>query len=499
MGNTPGPVDPFLKTLQGYSLFLSNFSDQSIFYAFREIDQNYEFCFFQKEIFTFRLGNSLYGPFPIALTSLVGVLFHFLDFNNMFYFFAILNLLLYFILYRNVKQYISIAFLCFFGLPFFIPNSEVSEHAILILSQILGYRVLLYAHYELRNDKKLAYRFYFLSGILFGSGAFLRHEVLLFGNFLIVTFILLQWWKYRNKSRDWKKIFTFSIGLYLAFFLFFAMNKFMYGSSVGPRLNANSSGLYSDYIEKLSFFKVILWKDGPNFGLFGNNTLFLITLFLTVYNFRKWNRFDLLMLFPALGLILFVPLLAPNDGGSPWGARYLFLSIYPLVYLSARVLFWMKGYFHGRFLFFLQFVFILSVLQTLSHEVKSLSASKEVSIQQSKYMSETSIEGADLIIFTSELVAMQTGINYIKYPVVLFSHENSLTSFQTKFLNKKEKFKEIVLIEPKIENINLSKFSKEDLEGIKPVKIIESFDKILLKTSIEEKELTIVHRYRNQK
>jgi hypothetical protein len=498
VGSVPGPVDPFLKTLQGYSLYISHFHDQSLFYSLRELDQNYEFCFFQKDIFTFRLGDSLLGPFPISLTSIVAILFNFLDFKSVHLFFTFLNFILYWIILRNVKEYFSIAFLVFFGLPFFIPNSEVSEHALLILTQIAGFYFLKQAIYRERNNLKKNFNLLLLAGVILGSGLFLRHEVLIFANFLIATAFMFKFIGHNRTQISWKGIFLFTIGIYISFAVFFIMNKLMYGSSVGPRLNTNNSGLYSDIGSKLSFFKVILWKEGPYLGLFGKNPFFLITLMITIFFHKKWTFIDKLCLFPSLGLMLVVPILAPNDGGSPWGARYLFLCIFPLIYLTARSYWWIQNNGFGKILVFLQILMTLSILQSMNIERKSLIAAKDVAKQQNKYMHETAIDDADLIIFTSELVAMQTGINYIKYPVVLLNHEDNLPSFQSKFLNNKQRFKKIVLIEPVTENLNLSKFSKTDLAGIKPDFIIKNLDRILQKVSIEKKDLTIVHRYINK-
>jgi len=497
IGSVPGPVDPFLKTLQGYSLKVSNFTDQSLYYRFRNIDKNYEFCLFQKNIFTFRLGDSLLGPFPITLTSIIAFLLNFFSFNKVFLFFSFLNFFLYVLIYKSVKKNFAILFLILFGLPFFIPNSEVSEHALLIIFQIIGYyffRKFRYSNFDLRNKKFIHLS---LSGFFFGIGLFLRHEVLIFGNFLILTLIFLKYIRRKENFLSLKLLISFALSMYVAFILFFVMNKFMYGSSVGPRLNANSAGLYSDLGNKLSFYKVILWKEGPYFGLFGKNPIFLVTCFLILFFRKKWTSLDWMMIFPSIGLILIVPLLAPNDGGSPWGARYLFLCIFPLVFLTGRMIKWSESLFSGKFSLGIQIFILLFTIHALGNERKGLLASKKVSEQQSKYMTETSVGKADIIVFTSELIAMQTGENYINYPVILLNHEGNFINFKNKFLKDKEKFKTIVLIEPKTENMNLSKFSAEDLEGIKPDGIIKKFNLELKLTQVENKELVNLYWYKN--
>ncbi len=496
LGKVPGPVDPFLKTVQGYSLYESNFKDQGLYYSFLGIDPNYEFCFFQKDIFTFRLGEKLLGPFPIAFTSIVAVLFHFLNLHNIPYFFVTLNLFLSILIFRNVKKSIPIAILVFFGLPFFIPNSEVSEHSILILTQLAGYYFIRISFARSRSGENKIRTEIILAGFFFGIGVFFRHEVLIFGNLIIVTLIGIKYLE-KNKIYKWREVVAFTLTMYLAFIMFFVMNKLMYGSSMGPRFNTNSSGIYSELISKLSFYKVILWKEGPNFGLFGKNLVFLGTLVLAVFQFRKIKTLDKLFFYPSLGLIITVPILAPNDGGSPWGARYLFLCIYPLVYLTAKFLWKYRNKKSWKLGFVLNILVILSVGQTMLIEKKGLNSARLVAKQQLKYKDETSISDANLIIFTSELVAMQTGFNYIDLPVVLLNNEEKFPDFQEKFLNRKDRFKNIVLIEPRTENINLTKFSASDLEGIRPGNIIRRLDSLLTKKDVETKELTIVHRYTN--
>ncbi|MDZ4726992.1 MAG: hypothetical protein SH817_12600 [Leptospira sp.] len=496
IGDVPGPVDPFLKTLQGYSLFNSNFTDQSIYYQFRDIDPNFEFCFFQKDIFTFRFENSLLGPFPVSLSALVALLLYVLPIQNVFIFFALLNLILYLVIFKKVKQDIAIVILIFFGLPFFIPNSEVSEHSLLIFTEILSYFLIhKFLSKESENGKKY---FIFLAGVSLGLGIFFRHEILLFGNlFLCSLFVFKFIPKYKNIIR-WKEIFLYFLGLYLTFILFFVMNKYMYGSSVGPRLNANSSGIYSDLFNKFVFYKSILWKEGSNFGLFGYNPIYIITLLISIVYIRHWNAKDILYFLPTLGLIFIVPPLAPNDGGSPWGARYLFLTIFPLVMLTSRSLHFLSLSENKYYIWIFRILIIFSVIQTTISERRSLKAAKEVSIQQKNYISETAVEEADLIIFTSELIAMQTGINYIKFPSILVNHENKIPSLRQKILFDKNKFKKIVIVEPILDNINLSKFSESDLAGIKPSNILSYFDKNFEKMTIERKKLVILHHYINQ-
>lgn len=497
LGKVPGPVDPFLKTVQGYSLFESYFKDQGIYYSFLNIDPNYEFCFFQKDIFTFRLGDKLLGPFPISFTAIVAVLFHFLDFQSIPYFFVILNLILSILIFLNVRKSIPIAILVFFGLPFFIPNSEVSEHSILILTQLAGYYFTRVSFFRIRRREKEISKEICLAGFFFGIGLFFRHEVLIFGNLLIVTLLGMKLLG-KNTIYKWRDVIAFCLCMYLMFILFFLMNKFMYGSSVGPRLNTNSSGVYSDLFSKLSYYKVILWRDGSNYGLFGKNLIFVGTFILSALHFRKMHNLDKLFLFPSIGLILAVPILAPNDGGSPWGARYLFLCIYPLVYLTAKYVGKYRRTKSAKLAYLVNILVILSVAQTMSIEKRGLTSTRLVAKQQLKYKDETAILDADLIIFTSELVAMQTGFNYINLPVVLLKNEEKLISFQDKFLNKKDRFKKIVLIEPRTEMINLTKFSASDLEGIQPLRIIDRLDSLLTKKDMEIKELTIVHRYENK-
>ncbi len=498
MGEVPGPVDPFLKTLQGYSLFIDNFSDQSLFYTFRDIDTNYEFCLFQKDIFSFRLKDSLLGPFPITLTSIVALFLHIFSFQKVFIVFAILNLILAWIIFQKINKSFVMAFLVFFGLPFFIPNSEVSEHALLIFTEILGYSLLEKAIYTKRHISYNQNLYLFLAGISFGAGVFLRHEVILFANFLVGFMLFLKLFFKGKSDYTWRALFFLTLGVYISFFLFFIMNKMMYGTSVGPRLNTNSNGLYADFTSKFIFFKSILWKEGPNLGLFGKNPQFLFSLCVSFIFYRKWNLLDKLFLFPTLGMILFVPILAPNDGGSPWGARYIFLTIFPLVCLTSRVLHWIDFQKRPKVSFAIKLILILTLIHGLNVEKKALFATKAVASQQNKYIEETAIKDADLIVFTSELVAMQTGINYIEFPVVLLNQEENFPSFRSKFLSKKDKFKRIVVVEAKLENLNLSSFSGSDLRGIKADGIIKEFDNFLIKQSMKNLELTRIHRYLNK-
>jgi len=491
-GEVPGPVDPFLKTLQGYSLFKSGFQDQSLYYQFKDIDPNYEFCFFQKEIFTFRKGDVLFGSFPVAFSVLIALSLKLFSFSSLVYLFITLNFALYILIYRIIPKYISIFFIISWGLPFSVPNSEVSEHSLLIFLQILSLSILF------RNSikKKIGSNGnYFLSGVLLSSGIFFRHEVFIYLIFLFLTILYLKHFESKKFRASYKNLLFLGLGVFVTICIFLTMNYFMYDSLLGPRLIANSKGIFNFSWEKLEYYRIMLWKDPPYYGLFGYSPIFILTIIFTCIFYKHWNAWDKIMFFPIMGMITLVPVLAPNDGGSPWGARYLFLTVFPLIFLSARLIKWIKVNWNKYLYYVVQFVFILAVFQSILIERKGLKSFGEVSKMQEIYKYETALPQEDLIVITNELLAMQIGMNYFLYPMVLLSGEDKFASFTKKFL-KTGKFKNIAVVEPKTSHLDLTKFSLPDKIGIYPEKILALFDQNLAKISIEEKSLIKLHRYR---
>ena len=493
-GTAPGSVDPFLKIIQGYSLYTTNFNTQSLYYPLKDIDMEREFIPFQRDIFAIRLNHDLIGPFPIALSALIACMLYFCSPFFLFYIFAFLNFLLYFFIYNNVRKSRHILIFIFFGLPFFIPNSEVSEHSIIVFQQVLSLG-LLFKFVKNRHSKKRNFDLA-LSGLCLGSILFFRHEIMIFALFMVLSILFYSIQKSKRKLFEAKHLFIFVAGISVSFLLFFALNLYLYNNFLGPRVVANSSAIFSSITEKVNFFKTILWKNPPWFGFFGYSRIYLLTLLGFFYFRKRFNSIDRILLASCFGMFLFIPLLAPNDGGAPWGARYLFLAVYPMVYLTAKLigLIYARNDRNLRYIFI--FLFYLFIAHTLYVESRGIVSMVKVGDMQRGYISEIKSEKADLYVFTNELVVMQVGLQYLLRPLVLLNDESKIEMFDKKILMSPN-YKQIVLIEPKLNHINPGAFSVEERKGFSPQKIIKAFDQRLFKLKTMEREYTILHVYQN--
>ncbi|WP_246048602.1 LA_3751/LA_3752 family putative glycosyltransferase [Leptospira sarikeiensis] len=415
--------DQFLKYHQAYSMFQSGFSTESLIYPSFDIDPKYDY-FLWKAPMVFQMGERMIGQYPIFLTLLISpfLVFHWIPIVSVLM--AVFNLISAFIL----RKYWGLSWFwilfTFFGTYIFLMGPELSEHPPLLLLELLAFTFFYKGENRSLNN--------ILGGIALGMGVWLRLEVLIF----FFVFWSGGWIVY---GKDWwKRSFWFSFSFSVVVLLLLVFHTLDYHHPIGPRYFQNfNTGEDQGTVLSRAFTILIGSYSMP--GLL----LYLPILVPLLYFFRKKirNR-SLEASYYHLGLvayafILLIAFLAPNDGVSNWGPRYVGLALIPFVLVLKQVSEgsgWKLGI-SGPNLAFTTFI-LYSFGMTLAGFAFYQRTSKEMRSIRSVYADSK----ANHLLFLDDMLCGSVGPSYFEKRVLCVHNESSTEGIGSLVSKLSEKF-----------------------------------------------------------
>jgi len=174
----------------------------------------------------------------------------------------------------------------------------------------------------------------FALGLLFGASSCFRPESL----FMIAIIGSAIGLKFLSTKRSSHVVFL--IGTALSVMVFFAYNKFAYGSFTG--LHSRQITEKFDLIDRVKSIGYIFAVQTAKTILYDPMTIFIFAAVLLLRKdiIRTYKAGNSLPLFLIVALVLFFitsPLILPNTGGRNWGIRYALVSL-PVLYVCVPFL-----------------------------------------------------------------------------------------------------------------------------------------------------------------
>lgn len=309
--------DQLLKYHQAYSMLQSGFTTENLVYPSLDIDPNYSY-FLWKAPMVFQIGDRMIGQYPIFLTLLVAPVLAFGWIPLLSVSLGALNIASAFLLRKFWKLSLPWILFAFFGTYIFLMGPELSEHQPLLFLELAGLTFFYRSEENVRNR--------IFAGILLGLGTWLRLEIIVFYGLFWVS----GWFLY---GRDWwKRSFwtSFSFGILVLLLLLF--HTLDYQHPIGPRYFQNfNTGKDEGSVWQRAFAILIGEYSMPGLLLCLPVLVPLLLLFFRKKNLIRWDREYVHLAIVAYSFSITVAFLAPNDGVSNWGPRYLGLALFPFV------------------------------------------------------------------------------------------------------------------------------------------------------------------------
>lgn len=315
--------DSLLKVIQSRSLIENGFQSEELIYPARNLDPDFNHYVF-RNVFHVRIGERNLGQYPVFLSAFLAP---FTIFPGMDYL-AHISVLIYLaaLLFLRYWWKLSIPAMIFAALAtYYLPASlDVSEHPLFILLNIFG------TSFFLKGMEKEKIGYLIIGGMLNGLSVWLRLEAIPYMAVLLgVTLIL---YGIRSK-KQWMNVVTGGLAFSLIVVLFFIFNYVDYGHIMGPRFFQNFHPGTTSLATRLKRFLVIAFYGGFKVGFFLYIPLFLV---LTIYyaiprNFLKLERNYKVLFVTGIAFLVLAAWIAPNDGVTNFGPRYVELSIFPFL------------------------------------------------------------------------------------------------------------------------------------------------------------------------
>ncbi|WP_419720359.1 LA_3751/LA_3752 family putative glycosyltransferase [Leptospira licerasiae] len=414
--------DQFLKYHQAYSMFQSGFSTENLIYPSLDLDPKYGY-FLWKAPMVFQIGDRMIGQYPIFLTLLIAPFLVFGWVPIVSILMGIFNLISAFILRRFWDLSWFWLVFTFFGTYIFLMGPELSEHPPLLLLELLGLT------FFYKTEDKISNKL--IGGIALGLGVWLRLEVLIF----FVVFWTAGWIAF---GKDWwKKSFWFSVSFSVVVLLLFLFHTLDYQHPIGPRYFQNfNTGEDQGTVLSRAFTILIGTYSMPGLLVYLPILLPLLYFFVKRFKEGKIQASFFHLGISAYVFVILIAFLAPNDGVSNWGPRYVGLALIPFVLVLkdiTEVSEWKLGI-SGKNLAFSILLFY-SFGMTLAGFVNYQRSSKEIRAIRSIYVDSQ----ATSLLFLDDVLCGSIGPSYFQKRVLCIHNETSGQGMDhiVSFLSKK--------------------------------------------------------------
>ncbi len=410
--------DELVKYAQTRGLLDSNFQKESPVYPAGDLDGDFAFSPLEGT-YVIKMKGKTVGPFPIAFSVLTAPLAalggHVLPLAASM---ALTLLLLYFLRrFWAVSNFV----LLFAGL-----GTWTAIYGI-FYSEVVYFLLLLFTGMSLwlkpfagdsgasSPDATSSGRF-LTAGLLMGLSAWLRLEGALFFACLAMGFLIARarWNPLRERS-----LLLVGTGASLAVLGLLLFNYGLYEHPLGPRFLVNEAGFAGNLAARFRAVRVLLFMGDVKPGFFLYVPLIGL-VFANALRPRVFKALDQAHRAMLIGALIFLPLasfLAPNDGVSGWGPRYLIAALPPGLLLLHRFLIGINFSARGRFspvrLGLLTLAAFSAVITILGYLVLGLSGK-----QLRAYQKEFRAIQADVRLFQNQVLAGHLGLTYLELKVL---------------------------------------------------------------------------------
>ncbi|TGK62282.1 hypothetical protein EHQ27_14690 [Leptospira wolffii] len=404
--------DQLLKFHQSYSMLKSGFSSENLIYPSLDIDPNYDY-FLWKAPMVFRIGERMIGQYPIFLTLLVAPVLVFGWIPIVSIYLGTMNLISAYILKRFWNLSFFWILFAFFGTYIFLMGPELSEHPPLLLLELSGLTFFFRSRENRLNGS--------IAGLLLGIGVWLRLE--------LIVFYALFWgagWVVYGKDW-WKKSFWTSIAFsatVLALLLFHTLD---YQHPIGPRYFQNFNTGKNEGTVWERAFNILLGEYSMPGLLLCLPVLIPLLILLLDKGLRQRIRREFLHLaIVAYSFCLLIAFLAPNDGVSNWGPRYVGLALFPFV-LTLHEIWTVSGWKwkESKTNIIFSIFIIYSFVMTVAGVVQYKKTAKEMrSIRSLYHSNEYRTSGVSTYLFLDEMLCGSSGQIYFQKRVLCVQDES---------------------------------------------------------------------------
>ena len=397
-------LDSFVKLVQTESIKENHFQSEELLYIAKTFDPESKLQ--PLPTFTIRVKDQFLSPFSVDFAAFNALLLIVISKSHLPYvclLFSILTLIVF--QYSKTISFPTLI-LASLGTPLVYQGLEYSENSLLLLLQGIGF----YFYFQDKNktDK-------FLAGFFLSLGILLRLENIVF---ICILYFFLFLIHYKRKLNDFfRNESPRLLGVLLPILFFVAQNLFLYNHLFGARFISNQGSLSEFHLwERLIQAKNLIFLAYFKIGFFGFTPIFLFSIVYYLFrtNELKESKERVLL----YSLLLFIPLIAfiaPNDGVTNWGARYLNLAILPSLYLFnsfySEIDFKRKKYFRYLTYFLFGFSIIILLLGMKFQQV----ATKEIRLFQEDLLKHPS----DLHVLGAETIGLYSGVQFYETPMIL--------------------------------------------------------------------------------
>jgi hypothetical protein len=410
-------LDSFVKLVQTVSIKEHSFQSEELLYLAKNFDPSSELHPIPGFVISIR--EKIISPFSVDFAGFQAIILHFVSMDHLPYvclLFAILSLIIF-----NFTKELSLPTLVLasLGTPLLYQGLEFSENSLLLFLQSVG------LYFYFKNESQL-YRI--LSGFFLACGVFLRLETIVFIGFLhffqfavIYRFRVLQYLKSEIMS---------IIGIMIPIVIFCLQNIYFYDHLLGARFISNQETLaIFNLASRLLQFKNLLFLAYFKIGFFGFTPMFLwVMVYFLIYQNKLTDPKNKVLLYTLLLFLPIIAFIAPNDGVTNWGARYLNLAILPSLFLFDS--------FYKEILqessklkkVIIYSLFGYSILVLIIGLKFQQVATKEIRLFQEDLTNQT----ADLHVIGAETIGLYSGIHFFEVPMILPKNQDQLETFLIK-------------------------------------------------------------------
>ncbi len=407
-------LDSFVKLIQTISIKENHYSSEELLYLAKPLDP--EQVLHPLPTFYIKLGSKSLSPFSVDFAFIFSLLLNFLQPSHLPYVCFVFAFLTFLFLAKEKNFRFPTLLLGALGTPLIYQGLEYSENSLLVLLQTVG--ILLFY----RGDR-IAEKFF--SALFLTLGIFLRLESLLF----VFTFIFLKLILVHRLNiiqflkREWSTL----LGIFIPAFVFIFQNLILYNHFLGARFISNQSSLdHFHLLERLIQMKNLMFLTYLKIGFFGFTPLFLWSIAYLLLHLRIISDMrDKVLLFTVVLFLPSVAFIAPNDGVTNWGARYLNLGIVPCLFLFNR--FYEITFSNSKklwkILFYFLFVYSFIIL-TLGLKFQQV-ATKEIRLfQEDLFPISTKLH-----VLGAETIGLYSGAHFYDQLVILPKSPEQLDRF----------------------------------------------------------------------
>ncbi len=484
--------DQLLKFHQAYSMLHSGFLSENLIYPSLDLDPNYNY-FLWRAPMVFQIGERMIGQYPIFLTLLIAPILTFGWIPLISIYMGVINLASAFILRKYWNFSLFWIVFAFFGTYIFLMGPELSEHPPLLFLELSALTLFYKAKDNIRNKC--------FAGVLLGLGVWLRLEV--------IVFYFLFWasgWFVYGKSW-WKRSFGISFVFSLTVLLLLLFHTLDYNHPIGPRFFQNfNTGKDEGSVWHRAYMILIGKYSMPGLILYLPVLVPLLILYLNKNYRNKLEAGFLHLAITSYSFCVLIAFLAPNDGVSNWGPRYVGLGLFPFVLVLREIWTSLDWKIKSSKL---NSVFSILVLYSFVMTVAGFVYYKRTTKEMNSIRSVYSNYEADTYLFLDDMLCGSVGLAYFQKKVLCIQSETSSLEIQNLlgkisrktggtvgFISYGDNIKEYASKLPETENRGMMEYRKKVLEEAEMRPIwLENMEKVWKLKQIKPKGIWEYREY----